>query len=83
MKYYHTIKHNGILYPAGTEVPVGVEETPNIDERKVASEEELNSMKVPELKQLAEQLNISLEKTLKKDIIAEILEKQDEASNDK
>lgn len=29
MKYGHTVKYNGVLYPAGAEVPVGLEITDN------------------------------------------------------
>lgn len=29
MKFNHAVKHNGVLYPAGAEVPVGV--TPKVE----------------------------------------------------
>lgn len=32
MKFGHTVKHNGVIYPAGTEVPTGVE---LVDEKDV------------------------------------------------
>lgn len=38
MVYEYTIKHNGIVYPAGTDVPVGDE--PKIEVKKVEKVEE-------------------------------------------
>lgn len=38
MKFGHTVKHNGVLYPAGTEVPVEVRETENQDACEMETE---------------------------------------------
>lgn len=34
MKYKHMVKHNGVFYPAGTEVPVVEENTKNEETKK-------------------------------------------------
>lgn len=34
MKYKHMVKHNGIFYPAGTEVPVGTTKTQTDNAKK-------------------------------------------------
>ncbi len=46
MKYNHAVKHNGIFYPAGTDVPVKGKGRKTDEKTKDPSEKESNS--VPE-----------------------------------
>ena len=48
MKYGHAVKHNGVLYPAGAEVPVGIApKAPEPVEPKPVVQEEAPKPKTP------------------------------------
>lgn len=49
MKFDHTVKHNGILYPAGTDVPVEDEKT-EVEQVKVPPETEAPTVEVADTK---------------------------------
>ena len=67
MIYKHLVKYNGVYYPAGTDVPVGVkpvEEIKKVEEVKVVAEPikevaytktEINRMSTADLKELAKE----------------------------
>lgn len=52
MKFAHTVKHNGIMYSPGQEVPIGVDETVSTETVEVKS---LEDMKPGELVKYAEE----------------------------
>ena len=70
MIYKHLVKYNGVYYPAGTDVPVGVkpvEEVKKVEEVKVVEEPvkevaytktEINRMSTADLKELAKEQGI-------------------------
>ena len=70
MIYKHLVKYNGVYYPAGTDVPVGVkpvEEVKKVEEVKVVEEPvkevvytktEINRMSTDDLKELAKEQGI-------------------------
>ena len=70
MIYKHLVKYNGVYYPAGTDVPVGVkpvEEIKKVEEVKVVAEPikevaytktEINRMSTADLKELAKEQGI-------------------------
>ena len=68
MIYKHLVKYNGVYYPAGTDVPVGVkpvEEVKKVEEVKEEVEEmptysktEINRMSTADLKELAKEQGI-------------------------
>lgn len=68
MIYNHLVKYNGVYYPAGTDVPVGVkpvEEVKKVEEVKEEVEEmptysktEINRMSTADLKELAKEQGI-------------------------
>lgn len=74
MKYGYTVKKDGVLYPAGTEVPAG---EPEKDSGKTYSKSEISRMSTADLKTLAPTLGIEVteESTgakLKEEIIAKL-----------
>ena len=68
MIYKHLVKYNGVYYPAGTDVPVGVkpvEEVKKVEEVKeeiaempTYSKTEINRMSTADLKELAKEQGI-------------------------
>ena len=68
MIYKHLVKYNGVYYPAGTDVPVGVkpvEEAKKVEEVKeevaempTYSKTEINRMSTADLKELAKEQGI-------------------------
>lgn len=68
MIYNHLVKYNGVYYPAGTDVPVGVkpvEEVKKVEEVKeeiaempTYSKTEINRMSTADLKELAKEQGI-------------------------
>lgn len=68
MIYKHLVKYNGVYYPAGTDVPVGVkpvEEVKKVEEVKEVvaemptySKTEINRMSTADLKELAKEQGI-------------------------
>ena len=68
MIYKHLVKYNGVYYPAGTDVPVGVkpvEEVKKVEEVKEVvaemptySKTEINRMSTAELKKLSKEQGI-------------------------
>lgn len=76
MKYGYTVKRDGVFYPAGTEVPVGVFANPD-EEVKQYSKSEISRMSTADLKELAPTIGIEVteESTgakLKEEIIAKL-----------
>ena len=74
MKYRYTIKRDGVLYPAGTDVPAG---EPAKDSMKTYSKSDISRMSTADLKTLAPTLGIEVteESTgakLKEEIIAKL-----------
>lgn len=74
MKYGYTIKRDGVLYPAGTDVPTG---EPAKDSVKTYSKSDISRMSIADLKTLAQTLGIDVteESTgakLKEEIIAKL-----------
>ena len=71
MIYKHLVKYNGVYYPAGTDVPVGVkpvEEVKKVEEVKEVvaemptySKTEINRMSTADLKELAKEQGIDNE----------------------
>ena len=69
MIYKHLVKYNGVYYPAGTDVPVGVkpvEEVKKVEEVKEVvaemptySKTEINRMSTADLKELAKEQGIN------------------------
>lgn len=65
MKYTHTVKHNGVLYKAGTEVPAFSTPKTNTEQTKVENntqsytKTEINRTPVSELRKIA--LNTGVE----------------------
>lgn len=59
MKYTHTVKHNGVLYKAGTEVPASSTPKTNTDQTKTENniqsytKTEINRMSTDDLRKLA------------------------------
>lgn len=82
MIFDHLVKHNGVYYPAGTDVPIKEEKAGDdpaislgkVDETKTSkyTEEELN-LPYMKLKSLAKQNGITVEKTAKAEEIKEKL----------
>lgn len=55
MKYGYTVKINGVLYPAGTEVPVGEPaKEKNVDEESTAEQSNEESVEKPEIMEESE-----------------------------
>ena len=76
MKYGYTVKKDGILYPAGADVPAGTKEEDKVDEKQY-SKSEIQRMSTADLKMLAPTLGIEVteESTgakLKEEIIAKL-----------
>lgn len=82
MKFDYLVKHDGVYYPAGTEVPIkesngggtkapAVEDSGKVDTRKY-SEEDLD-LPYMKLKSLAAKEGIKLDKTAKAEEIKEAL----------
>lgn len=73
MKYGYTIKRDGVLYPAGTEVPAG---EPEKDSMKTYSKSEISRMSTADLKALAPTLGIEVaEESTGAKLKEEIIEK--------
>lgn len=56
MVYKHLVKYNGVYYPAGTEVPVGVkavEDKKPVEVEEKYTKTDINRMSTAELKELA------------------------------
>ena len=73
MKYNHLVKYNGKYYPAGTDVPVGVNPVEDKKEEVAYTKTEINRMSTADLKKLAKEngLDDSLSGAeIKKDLIA-------------
>ncbi len=79
MKYKHLVKYNGKYYPAGTDVPVGINKTVDTNKTEFSEKIEkqynktvINRMSTAELKDLARENGIDDEMTgaeLKKALI--------------
>lgn len=89
MKYDHVVNYNGVYYRAGEEVPIPAPEEKTAPEEDfsdteitletdphVYTDEELREMPVREIRQLAQDMGITLTRTIKDDVIKEFLEKQ-------
>lgn len=55
MKYNHLVKYNGKYYPAGTDVPVGVNPVEDKKEEVAYTKTEINRMSTADLKELAKE----------------------------
>lgn len=74
MKYGYTVKKDGVLYPAGTDVPTGA---PAKEPEKTYSKSDISRMSTADLKALAPTLGIEVteESTgakLKEEIVAKL-----------
>lgn len=63
MKYPYIVNYNGVWYPTGAEVPVGVSDAPKIEENIVAdahkyTKTEIQKLTTAELKDLAKKEGI-------------------------
>ena len=82
MKYDCIVNYNGVYYNAGEDVPIedeGKDKTlPSLSEESthVYSEDELRQMPVREIRQVAQNIGITITKTLKDDVISEFISKQ-------
>lgn len=78
MKFHYMVKHNGIDYAAGEEVPIentgGAAETPS--ETHVYTREEVELMSARKIREIADEIGIAITSTRKEDIVNEFIEKQ-------
>lgn len=73
MKYGYTVKKDGVLYPAGAEVPAG---EPEKDSVKTYSKSEISRMSTSDIKTLAPTLGIEVtEESTGAKLKEEIIEK--------
>ncbi len=62
MKFNHLVKHDGVYYPIGTDVPIGIDKT----EEKIPFSEkgykktDINRMSVAELKNFATNIGVEV-----------------------